>query len=129
MEMGYPVRVVLGRVGSVGYPHAWVQFIDNGRTYILEPLMPFIGVRFPRLSAIRNKPLFSITWNGEKMEEYLHEEKNYEPSVKEAAQLFGEWLFFWGTFWLKNCWRIPVVLVRLPFRIYARSRGAVRCKR
>jgi len=121
-EMGYESRVVLGRVGAVGHAHAWVQYENDGRCYIVEPQMAFIGETLPRLSVIRHKPVFSITWNGDKMEEYIHEPKKYDPSFSEAAGLFGEWILYWSKFWLMNGWKIPLGLVRMPFKIY-KARG------
>lgn len=117
MEFGYQSRVVLGRVGADGHTHAWVQYESNGKWYIIEPLMAAVGNKLPRLSIIRHKPVFSITWNGDKIEEYIHQQKTYNPTYSSAARLFGEWLLHWTKFWLINGWKILFGLIRLPFRV------------
>lgn len=121
-EMGFQSRIVMGNVGAVGHNHAWVQFENEGHRFILEPLEAIIGQTLPRLSVVRHKPIFSITWNGEKMEEYKHELKKFNPSFGVAAGLFGEWIVYWFKFWLLNGWKIPFGLIRLPYKALKKNR-------
>jgi hypothetical protein len=43
------------------------DFSRDGKAYLLEPLSSAVGLKLPRLSIIRYKPKFSISWDGEKV--------------------------------------------------------------
>lgn len=101
LHMNYPTRFVLGSAGRYGDGHAWVTFQRDGRTYLLEALSWPVGLTLPRLSILRYKPKFSISWDGEKVSYFEHEDKKVDWSVLRITLLVGEWLFFWATFWLK----------------------------
>jgi len=49
MSMGYKARYVVGSAGKYGDGHAWVSFEKDGKYFIVEPLIPFVGDKLPRL--------------------------------------------------------------------------------
>jgi hypothetical protein len=110
MDLGYDARVVFGRHGRYGAGHAWVQFSQNGRCFLVEPQRCRLGDTFPRLSTLRYQPRFSVAWNGENLTYYQHRERSPEPSVPELALLLPEYVLFWGRFWLGAPVRIPRAL-------------------
>jgi hypothetical protein len=42
------------------------DFSRDGKAYLLEPLSSAVGLKLPRLSIIRYKPKFSISWTEER---------------------------------------------------------------
>jgi hypothetical protein len=77
------------------------DFSRDGKAYLLEPLSSAVGLKLPRLSIIRYKPKFSISWDGEKVSYFKHEDRKISWSLKQITLLVGEWLFFWLKFWGK----------------------------
>jgi|SRR5580658_1285356 hypothetical protein len=110
MDLGYDARVVFGRRGRYGTGHAWVQFIQDGKCFLVEPQRCGLGDRFPRLGTLRYQPRFSVAWDGENLAYYQHREHSSEPPVADVARLLPEYLFFWGRFWLGAPVRIPRAL-------------------
>ena len=98
--MGYPCRFVIGPAFQYGEMHAWVTFEKDGHSYLLEPLTWPLGLKRPRLSILRKKPKFSISWDGEKVSYFEHEDRKGNLPVQLSVRLVGEWLFIWGKFWL-----------------------------
>jgi hypothetical protein len=74
LHLNYPARFALGSAGRYGEGHAWVTFQRDGKTYLLEPLSWPAGFKLPRLSIIRYKPKFSISWDGAKVSYFEHED-------------------------------------------------------
>jgi hypothetical protein len=101
VHLNYPARFTLGRAGRYGEGHAWVTFQKDGKTYLLEPLSSFAGLRLPRLSIVRYHPKFSMSWDGDKISYFEHEQKKIDRSFSAIMVLFGEWLSFWIVFWVK----------------------------
>jgi hypothetical protein len=101
LHLNYPARFTLGSAGRYGEGHAWVTFQWDGKAYLLESLSSPVGLKLPRLSILRYKPKFSISWDGEKVAYFEHEERKINCSLKQITFLVGEWLFFWVAFWLK----------------------------
>jgi hypothetical protein len=112
LHMGYPARFVLGRTGRYGEGHGWVTFQKEGHSYILEALSWPAGLTLPRLSIIRYKPKFSMSWDGENVSYFEHEDKKVELPLRLTVRLVGEWLFIWGKFWLM----VPVKFARALWR-------------
>jgi hypothetical protein len=100
LHMGYPARFVIGPAFKYGEMHAWVTFNKDGRFYLLEPLTWPVGLKRPRLSILRNKPKFSMSWDGEKVSYFEHEDRKVDVPSRMIPELVGEWLFIWGKFWL-----------------------------
>jgi len=100
LHMNYDARFVTGISGQYRAGHAWVTFEKNGKYFLLEALSWPVGLKLPRLSIFRYKPKFSVSWDGEKISYYEHEDKKFSGSLQQIVLLCGEWLFFWGRFWL-----------------------------
>jgi hypothetical protein len=95
LTMGYEARFVVGRAGKYGYGHAWVTYTKNGRTYLVEPMVAWLGLKLPRLSTVRYQPGISVAWDGERLRYYEHEGRQYDPSLWTVIPLVGEWLAYW----------------------------------
>ena len=119
LHMGYSARFVIGPAFQYGEMHAWVTFNKEGHSYLLEPLTWPVGLKRPRLSILRNKPKFSISWDGERISYFEHEDRKVELPLHLIVRLVGEWLFIWGKFWLM----VPVKFARSFFRKLFDSNG------
>ena len=115
--MGYEARFAGGRAGFYGEGHAWVTFSDGERHYLLEPLAAWVGSALPRLSILRYKPAISVSWDGEKIRYFAHEEQHYDPSFRELPELVLEWARFWMRFWAKQLVHLPSRLRRAVRRL------------
>lgn len=110
MGLGYDARVVFGQHGRYGSGHAWVQFIQDGKCFLVEPLCRRLGLSLPRLSTLRYRPRFSVAWDGEKLAYYQHREDSSRPPVTDLARLLPEYAFTCGLFWLGSPLRIPQLM-------------------
>jgi hypothetical protein len=105
MDLGFDARVVFGRHGRIG--HAWVQFFQDGRCFLVEPQWRRLGLTLPRLNTLGYQPKFSVAWNGEKLSYYQHRERTAGPPVAELVTPLPEYFLIWGRFWLGAPLRIP----------------------
>ncbi len=112
LQMNYAARFVIGRAGRYGEGHAWVTFEKDGKTFLVEPQVSAVGLRMPRLSAMRYKPRFSVSWDGESIAYYEHEEKKFNGSLRQIVSLVAEWLFFWVPFWFTVLLKVPRGVIR-----------------
>jgi len=112
LALGYDARFVVGRQGRYGSGHAWVQFFENGKCFLVEPQLGIVGEKIPRLTTVRYHPKTSVAWDGTKISFYSHEERKFEPSLSQMVRLVNEWLGFWVRFWLKVLPRMPLVFYR-----------------
>jgi hypothetical protein len=120
LDMDYDSRVVFGQYGRYGIGHAWVQFFDGDRTFLVEPQLSVVGERMPRLQTLRYHPGFSVAWNGETLAYYQHSARKSDFSFWRLAGLFPEYFAIWTPFWIRNAPRMPRSLRRTIARI-ARS--------
>jgi hypothetical protein len=107
MDLGYDARVVFGRHGRYGTGHAWVQFMQDGKCFLVEPQWRRLGLRLPRLSTLGYRPRFSVAWDGEKLAYYQHHERSPLPRFADILPLLPEYIPIWGRFWLSSPARIP----------------------
>jgi hypothetical protein len=112
LALGYDARFVAGRHGRYGIGHAWVEFFEHGKCFLVEPQLRGIRKRLPRLTALRYHPKMSVAWDGSKISFYSHEHRKYEPNFLQMISLGSEWLAFWGLFWLKTFPRVPLAVYR-----------------
>lgn len=117
LQMRYDARLVIGTAGRYREGHAWVTFNADGKSFLLEPLSSIVGLKLPRLSIIRYKPKYSVSWDGQQISYYKHEDRKFNPSVRQLALLCLEWLSFWIRFWVT----IPVRVGRLGLRRLTRK--------
>lgn len=116
LHMNYPARFALGSASRYGDGHAWVTFQRDGKTYLLEPLSWPVGLTLPRLSALKYKPRFSMSWDGSKVSYFEHANRKIDWSLKGTTVLVWEWLFFWVSFFL----RVVLAAARRITRAHAR---------
>jgi hypothetical protein len=113
MNLGFDTRVVFGRLGSGANGHAWVEFFQDGKCFLVEPLWRRVGTHLPRLSTLRYHPRFSVAWDGEKLTYFQHHDRSPSPGLAETAKLLPEYIFIWGQFLVSSPLRIPKVILLL----------------
>jgi len=106
MDLGCGSRVVFGEHGRYGGGHAWVQFVQEGKCFLVEPTWP-LDIPLPRLSTLSYRPRFSVSWDGEKLSYFQHREQSPRPPIADLVALLPEYIFVWGGFWLGSPLRIP----------------------
>jgi Bacterial transglutaminase-like cysteine proteinase BTLCP len=116
LNMNYPARLALGSASRHGDGHAWVTFQRDGKTYLLEPLSWPVGLTLPRLSILKYKPRFSMSWDGSKVSYFEHTDRKINWSLRGTTVLVWEWLFFWVSFFL----RVVVAATRRITRAHTR---------
>jgi transglutaminase superfamily protein len=116
MDLGFDARVVFGRVGRYGAGHAWVQFVQDGKCFIVEPTRAFLGASFPRLTTLSYQPKYSVAWDGEKLTYFAHQNMALQTSFRFQLSLVPEYASFWAWFWLRNITRIHRVAWNLSRR-------------
>ena len=112
MTMGYKARIVFGRSGRYGEGHAWVVFQEDGKHYLLEPLACWFGKKLARLSTVRYRPEFSIEFDENKIRYFAHEAMSFNPSLKLAVFLAGEWTYFNMRFWSLVLWGLLIFPIK-----------------
>jgi len=116
LDMGYKARFVGGTVGDSPAGHAWVTFQKDGKHYLLEPQHRYIGLKTPRLDALRYKPNISAEWDGKQAHFFVHQERNFVPSATQIPLLVLEWAFYRARVVLFVAYLLPVRLCRLAYR-------------
>jgi hypothetical protein len=117
LTMGYEARFIGGLSGRYGSGHAWVEYLQDGKWYLLEPLYCKIGEVMPRLSTLRYEPKLSVSWDGEKLRYFMHQKPKVPIEWSLLAPLVWDYMLFWGWFWTKNFYRLP----RFGWRILEKS--------
>jgi hypothetical protein len=107
LAMGYETRIVFGRAGRYGIGHAWVEFFEDGKCFLLEPQARFVGIRLPRLSTLRYEPRFSVAWNGKTFKYYAHKNQSLHLPFRVAILLIPEWTFIYGWTWIRTLAYLP----------------------
>jgi len=112
LSLGYDARFVGGEAGRYGAGHAWVTFFQDGKCFLVEPMLRGAGETFPRLSTVKYKPQYSVAWDGRSLSYYEH--RNLPIHLRfwsETLPLAVEWMFFWTWVWLRLLLRLPLFLV------------------
>ena len=112
LALGYDARFVGGTCGRFGHGHAWVEYFQDGKCYIVEPLRCRIVSTMPRLSTIRYTPKLSISWDGKTLKYFSHKKPTSVLGARLIVPLALDYLIFWGGFWVMNFYRRPVFLWR-----------------
>lgn len=130
LDLGYDARVVFGQHGRYGIGHAWAQFSENGKTFLVEPQLSILGERIPRLSSLRYHPRFSVAWDGETISYYQHDRTRNQLALSQLAALFPEYLGMWVPFWSRNASKIPRMLWRTTVQVVTSfRRPSIRTRR
>jgi len=112
LALGFEARFVTGRAGRYGQGHAWVQYAENGRTFIVEPTAARLGMSIPRLSTFRYRPRFSVAWDGENLTFYSHEARTSVPPLSTLIAAVPEWTVYWSWAWSRTIALLPRALYR-----------------
>lgn len=128
LALGFDARFVIGRAGRYGEGHAWVQYCQNGKTFVVEPTMARAGSTCPRLSTLQYQPKFSVAWDGSKLSFYSHEECRRNPPLLKLIASVPDWLMFWIWVWVMILVLLPYSLCRRLIRI-ATSRNHPRLQK
>jgi hypothetical protein len=121
LEFGYEARVVFGQAGRYGIGHAWVEFCQDGKWFLVEPQYCVVGPTFPRLSTVRFRPRFSVEWTGHKLAYYAHQKRRFRPRLAEIVPLASEWIMFWSWFWIRCAPKIPRIIWMCVRRFHRRA--------
>jgi hypothetical protein len=111
--MGYDARFIGGSCRRYGEGHAWVEYFQNGKCFLVEPLRRKIGDAMPRLNTLRYTPKLSVSWNGETLKYFAHKARTSSLSWRALAPLIWEYLLFWSWFLLKNFYQLPQITWRI----------------
>lgn len=115
LEMKYPARFVIGRATRYGDGHAWVTFEKEGKHFLLESLSWPIGLKLPRISTLRYKPRYSVSWDGQRVSYFEHQETKFNGSLQQVVFLVSEWVVLWAKFWARLLPSLGKGLVRKLF--------------
>jgi hypothetical protein len=107
LDLGYDARFVGGSYGLYGRGHAWVEYFQEGKCYIVEPLRSRIVSTMPRLSTIRYVPKLSVSWDGKTLRYFSHKKPGSRLAIGVLVPLLVDYLIFWTYFWLLNFYRLP----------------------
>lgn len=109
LNLGYHARFIGGRCGRYGEGHAWVEYFQDGKWFLLEPQFRRAGDEMPRLSTLRYEPKLSVSWDGATLRYFAHKKPESHLGWQTLAPLVVEYLLFWTSFWLRNLHRLPLV--------------------
>jgi hypothetical protein len=113
LNMGYDARFVGGSSGRYGAGHAWVEYFQEGKCFLLEALFCRAGMTMPRLSTLRYEPKLSVSWDGKALKYFSHKKPESTLGWRDLAPLICEYIAFWAWFWLRNFYRIPYICWRI----------------
>jgi len=113
LNMGYDARFVGGSSGRYGAGHAWVEYFQDGKCFLVEALFCKVGEAIPRLSTLRYVPKVSVSWDGKTLKYFAHKKPQFTPTWRVFAPLVTEYASFWGWFWLRNPHRFPLMVWRI----------------
>jgi hypothetical protein len=113
LELGYNARFIGGVAGHYGSGHAWVEFLQDDKWYLMEPQRCWIGAVMPRLSTIRYEPKLSVSWDGKTLRYFAHKKPTSNLGWNLLAPLVVDYLLFWSWFWMRNIHRLPRGVWRL----------------
>ena len=121
MGLGYPARFVCGYAGHYGAGHAWVTFERDGRTFIVESLVAWPGLMFPRLSTLSYRPMVSVSWDGRSLRYFEHHPQRSAVSFIDVAPHIPEWVWYWLRTRALICARLFQWLLRTATRVAGRA--------
>ena len=116
LGMGLDARVVFGTHGRYGIGHAWVEYFQDGKCFLLEPQCRNLGMAMPRLSTLNFEPKLSVSWDGKTIRYFSHKDKTYSPDWALVIKLIPQWIAIWGLRWLRILIRLPYLLVKRMMR-------------
>lgn len=109
LNMGYDARFVGGSSTRYGDGHAWVEYFQDGKCFLMEPLYRRLGHAMPRLSTLRYEPHVSVSWDGKTLRYFSHKKPTSAPGLPRLASLLPEYLIFWSYCWLRMILHLPQI--------------------
>ncbi|HEV2400078.1 MAG TPA: transglutaminase domain-containing protein [Candidatus Sulfotelmatobacter sp.] len=116
LSMGYDARFVGGSAGRYGSGHAWVEYFQDGKCFLLEPLNRLLGETLPRLSTLKYAPKVSISWDGETLRYYSHKQPESPIPWRVLIPLVPEYFVFWMSISVKLLLHLPLIAWRILLR-------------
>jgi hypothetical protein len=130
LNMGYDARFIGGSAGRYGSGHAWVEYFQDGKCFLLEPLCARVGYTIPRLSTLRYEPKFSVSWDGKTLRYFSHKKPSSSVGWKALALLTPEYLIFLSWRWLNILLHLPQIAWNvLRRKVFSRDLWSVRKNR
>jgi hypothetical protein len=111
--MGYDARFVVGSSGRYGIGHAWVQYFQDGKCYLVESLLSRIGDTIPRLSTVRYDPKLSVSWDGKTLRYFSHKKPESRYGWRTLVPLVSEHVLFWIWVWVRIFARVPLIVGKI----------------
>ena len=109
LNLGYDARFIGGSAGRYGAGHAWVQYFQEGKCYLLEPLCSRVGYTIPRLSTLRYEPRISVSWDGKTLRYFAHKKPESRMRWSTLIPLIPEYVSFWSYIWLRTVLHLPQI--------------------
>ncbi|MGB8064598.1 MAG: transglutaminase domain-containing protein [Candidatus Sulfotelmatobacter sp.] len=109
LNLGYDARFVGGSAGRYGTGHAWVEYFQDGKCFLLEPLYCRVGYTMPRLSTLRYEPRISVCWDGKTLRYFSHKKPASRVGWATLALLIPEYLVFWSWLSLNIVLHLPQI--------------------
>jgi hypothetical protein len=116
LTLGYDARFVVGSCGRYGSGHAWVEYFQDGKCYLVESLAGRVGT-LPRLSTVTYLPQFSVSWGGTVIRYFSHAKPESPLGVRIVAPLVPEYPIFWAWVGIASSYRLP----KLPWTLLRRN--------
>lgn len=109
LKLGYDARFVGGSAGRYGTGHAWVEYFQDGKCFLLEPLYCRVGCAIPRLSTLRYEPRISVSWDGKTLRYFSHKKPDGHVPFVTLILLIPEYFVFWAWLSLRIFLHLPQV--------------------
>jgi Transglutaminase-like superfamily len=109
LNMGYDARFVGGRCGRYGDGHAWTEYFQDGKCFLLDPLYFRVGYTMPRLSTLRYEPRISVSWDGKTLRYFAHKKPASRVEWSTLTLLIPEYVIFWCGIWFKVTLHLPQI--------------------
>jgi hypothetical protein len=130
LNMGYDARFVGGSAGRYGDGHAWVEYFQDGKCFLLEPLYCRFGYTMPRLSTLRYEPRISVSWDSKTLRYFSHKKTGSHIKWVVLARLIPEYVVFWVWLWLRILLHLPQITWNiLCKRVFKREHWVLRRNR
>lgn len=94
MAMEREARFVCGRPGQRSGGHAWITFVEEGRKFLLEPVLAPHWKHFPRLATLAYRPVLSVACRGFDCRFFVHAATSRRLPAALVHELAREWVRF-----------------------------------
>lgn len=123
LNMHKDARIVFGITGARPTGHAWVQYCERDRCFLVDPTLWPLGLRIPRFTTLFYVPRYSVSWDGSKLRYFHHREQESNLNFMRNIGLLPEWLWIWSRFWIRGLFfNLPLRLCRAIYRqVFRRS--------